>query len=178
MNEQSVLPETWFDARLDLKDSPTHGRGLFANDLIRAGETVMIWGGTLYTAQELQDIRDGKLQVAEFSYSFIEEGILLAAPPDGLDYFINHSCDPNVWMEGRVTVVARRDIQAGEEIRGDYAVWECEQGYVLEPCNCASPQCRKRITGNDWILPELQERYRGHFLTFIAQRIARLGSTA
>jgi hypothetical protein len=114
--------------------------------------------------------------VAEFSYSFIEEGILLAAPPDGLDYFVNHSCDPNVWMEGSVTVVAGRDIHPGEEIRGDYAVWECEAGYVLEPCNCGSPQCRQRITGNDWMIPELQERYKGHFLTFIAQRIARHSS--
>ena len=178
MNEQSVLPETWFDPRLVLRESPTHGHGLFAAEPIGAGETVMIWGGTLYTAQELQDIRAGKLQVAEFSYSFIEEGILLAAPPDGLDYFINHSCDPNVWMEGRVTVTARRDIQRDEEIRGDYAVWECEAGYLLEPCNCGTPLCRQRITGNDWMLPEVQARYKGHFLTFIEQRIARHARSA
>jgi SET domain-containing protein len=177
MSDLPILPETWFDPRLELRDSPIHGRGLFATALIRTGETVMIWGGTLYTAQQLQDIRDGKLQVAEFSYSFIEEGILLAGPVDGLDYFINHACDPNIWMEGRVHVVARRDIQPGEELRGDYAVWECETGYLLEPCNCGSAQCRGRITGNDWMLPELQARYAGHFLTFIAQRIARQTST-
>jgi uncharacterized protein len=173
MSEQPLLSETWYDPRIIKRESKTDGHGLYATDLIRAGETVMIWGGTVYTAQELQDIRDGRIKVEEFSYSFIEEGILLAAPPDGLDYFVNHSCDPNVWMEGRVTVVARRDIKPDEEIRGDYAVWECEPHYLLEPCNCGSALCRQRITGNDWMLPELQERYQGHFLTFIAQRIAR-----
>lgn len=40
-----------------------------------------------------------------------------------MDYFVNHSCDPVVWMRDDVTVVARRAIASGEEITGDYAVW-------------------------------------------------------
>ncbi len=172
MSQESYLPFTWCDTRLELKPSPTHGKGLFATSLIRRDEIVIVWGGTLYTQQDLADISAGKIKVEPFSYSFIEEDIMMAAPPDGLDYFINHSCDPNVWMSNNVTVVARRDILPGEEIRGDYAVWEAEADYVLTPCNCGSTLCRGRITGNDWMLPELQKLYENHFLPYISRRIA------
>jgi uncharacterized protein len=169
------LPSTWFHPQLEVRDSPIHGKGLFAKTLIRKGETIMIWGGELYTRQQLADIRAGKLKVAEFSYSFIEEDVLMAAPDDGMDYFVNHSCDPAVWMVDNVTVVARRDIQAGEEITGDYSVWEADKDYLLETCSCGSPLCRGRISGNDWMRPELQERYEGHFLPYISRRIEQLG---
>ena len=32
-----------------------------------------------------------------------------------------------------------------------------------------------KVTGNDWTLPELQERYQGYFSTYLARRIAALG---
>lgn len=132
----------------------------------------MIWGGTIYTED---DLKNGRVP-APISYSYVEEGIIMAAPLDGRDYYINHSCDPNLWMEDNVTVIARRDIAPGEEVVGDYAVWEAEPEYVLPDCRCGSPLCRETITGNDWMLPELQERYRGHFLPFINERIQKLNS--
>jgi uncharacterized protein len=169
MAEQEYLSVTWFDPRLALRESPIHGKGLFATDLIRAGEVVMIWGGDVYTRD---DLRSGRVP-GHTSYSFVTEDLLIAAPGDGLDYFVNHCCDPTVWMRDNVTVIARRDIQPGEEITGDYAVWEGEPNYVLQPCQCGSPMCRGKMTGNDWMLPELQERYEGHFLPYISDRIAR-----
>jgi SET domain-containing protein len=170
MLSKNILSETWFDPRLALGPSPIHGKGLFATELIGAGEVVMIWGGDLYTEAEL---RAGKLPPGKWSYSIIEEGVYLMAPEDGLDYFVNHSCDPTAWMRDEVTVVARRDIQPGEEICGDYVVWEADPDYLLEPCRCGSPNCRTTITGNDWMRPELRERYQGHFLPCIERRIAR-----
>jgi SET domain-containing protein len=170
MTQSTFLPETWIDPRVELGESTTHGQGLFANKLIRAGETVIIWGGTPYTEAEL---RDGKVPRG-ISYSFIDDGLLLAGPADGLDYYVNHACDPNIWMADQVTVVARRDIQPGEELRGDYAVWESEPEYILTPCACGSSLCRGTVTGNDWQRPELQERYQGHFLPFLNRRIAEM----
>jgi hypothetical protein len=169
--------ETWVDPRLELRSSPIHGRGLFATAPIAAGETVLEWGGTLYTRQQLADIRAGRLKVPTFSYSFIAEDVLIAAPEDGLDYFVNHSCDPSVWMAGDVTVVALRDIATGDEITGDYAVWEATPDYRMA-CLCGAAGCRGEVTGNDWQRPELQARYRGHFLPYISARIAALGGEA
>jgi hypothetical protein len=36
---------------------------------------------------------------------------------------------------------------------------------------CGSPLCRRLITGADWRLPTLQERYCGHFSPFINRRL-------
>ena len=121
MADASYLSSTWFHPDLMVKPSSIHGQGLFATAPLKAGTIIMVWGGTLYTRQDLIDIRAGKRKVPEFSYSFIEEDLLLAAPPDGMDYYVNHSCDPSVWMADNVTVVARRDIEVGDEITGDYA---------------------------------------------------------
>lgn len=59
----------------------------------------------------------------------IGEGVYLGSPVGTYDRerankgdFINHSCDPNVWMQDEVTSVARRDVRAGEELTMDYAM--------------------------------------------------------
>jgi SET domain-containing protein len=159
------LTETWFDPRLATAPSDIHGNGLVAAEPIAAGEVVMVWGGTLYTRDQLE-----AGEVPPCSFSFIDDDVLMAAPEDGMDYFVNHSCNPNIWMQDDVTVVARLDIARGEEIAGDYAVWEAGDSYVLEPCNCGAETCRGRMTGRDWQRPELQQRYAGHFLPYIERR--------
>ena len=62
---------------------------------IRAGELVMVWGGTAWSRAQLD-----AGEVPPCSFSFIDDDVLLAGPEDGLDYFVNHSCDPSVWMAG------------------------------------------------------------------------------
>ncbi len=78
-------------------------------------------------------------------------------------------------MKDEVTLIARRDIQAGEELTADYAMWESGEDWVMhQECFCGSEHCRKVITGKDWRLKELQERYANHFSPFINERISRL----
>ncbi len=43
-------------------------------------------------------------------------------------------------------------------------------------CACGSAQCRGKVSGHDWMLPELQLRYRGSFSPYLAKRIAALVS--
>ncbi len=94
---------------------------------------------------------------------------------DDIGYYINHSCDPNLWMQDAYTLVAKRDIEEGEEITADYALWEADENYVSKwKCSCGLSFCRKRITGKDWRLPGLQKRYKGHFSPLINKRISRL----
>ena len=104
MDRSGYLPKTWYDPRLEVRPSPIQGRGLFATAPFAAGETVMIWGGDLYTEEELRTARLG----AGWSYSMIDEGIYLFAPADDMDYFINHSCDPNLWLGDGLRLTARR----------------------------------------------------------------------
>jgi len=79
----------------------------------------------------------------------------------------------NVWMADEVTVVARRLIEPGEEICGDYAVWESTPSYIVDPCQCGSALCRRRFSGDDWKREDLQARYKDHFLPYLNRRIAR-----
>lgn len=57
----------------------------------------------------------------------------------------NHSCDPNTDFDG-LNVVATKDIQKGDELTLDYALFLDE---TMEPfnCSCGSPNCRRIITG-------------------------------
>jgi D-alanine-D-alanine ligase len=70
---------------------------------------------------------------------------------------INHACDPNTWLDG-LDLIARRDVQAGEELTMDYATF-C--GPLMSPfaCHCGSPLCRKIIRGSDYLLTDIRERY-------------------
>jgi len=169
MDRSKYLPASWFDPRVVLRESPIHGKGIFATAPIRTGEVVVIWGGDVYLESELPSLT---LEGA-WSTSMIDEGVLLFAPADAQDYFINHSCDPNLWMADEVTLIARRDIQTDEEICGDFAVWETDPSYIIDPCQCGTALCRGRYCGDDWRRPDLQARYQGHFLPFINRWIMK-----
>ena len=78
-------------------------------------------------------------------------------------------------MSGSTVLVALRDIEPGEMITYDYATSDgCD--YDEFECACGSAMCRGKVTGYDWMLPELQLRYRGHFSPYLATRIASLAS--
>jgi hypothetical protein len=67
--------------------------------------------------------------------------------------FINHSCDPNCEtdeIDGRVWVIALRDIQPGEELTYDYMLYD---GADDDPalCFCGSAKCRGTMYSPDEI---------------------------
>ncbi len=135
---------------------------------IPEGKVVVIIGGTVLTTAQFQEFtvtatRYNAVQIGEDAHL-----VDLPTAPGGM----NHSCDSNLWMRDEVTVVARCAIAAGEELTIDYAL---QSGLVVdvlgEPCHCGSPTCRGVITGSDWQLKELQERYQGHFSPFLNERI-------
>lgn len=72
---------------------------------------------------------------------------------------LNHSCDPNTWFAGDV-LVTRRAIPAGEELTYDYATGSDD---VTMMCHCETYRCRQMISGDDWRIPQLQQRYAGHW---------------
>ncbi len=169
MNEQSQPVTMWFDRRLAMRHSPIQGIGTFATHPIAAGER-LIWvsGGIVYTTD---DWRTGRVLLAGEMYNEGQIGDdLFVATPKSLYYYVNHSCDPSMLND-----VAFRDIAAGEEITTDYAYCEASPNYRLEPCGCGSPLCRGRMTGDDWRIPALQQRYRGYFTPHI-ERLIRAAS--
>ena len=146
------------------------GGGVRAVRPIAAGEVIAVWGGAIVGAEELASLppeyREHTLQV--------EEGLFLASliPDDPADY-VNHSCNPNAGLSGQIVLVAMRDIASGEEISFDYAMTDGEP-YDEFTCACGAPFCRGKVTGNDWRLPELWQRYQGYFSPYLKRRIDRL----
>jgi SET domain-containing protein len=165
----------WTDPRTEVRPSLIQGQGLFAREPILAGEVVEILGGTLMTQAEFETFlatakRFNAVQIAEATH-LVERPEVTKARGGS----VNHSCDSNLWMADEVTVVARRDISAGEELTIDYALHTANPDWELDgPCNCGSPLCRGTVRGSDWRLPEVQERYRGHFSPFTNERIATI----
>ena len=165
-----MYPEVpWTHPAVKRGASPADGDGLFATQSFSPGELVIVWGGSLFTRER----RDAG-EIRDFSEVMVEEGLWLggnASDEMTLDDYMNHSCDPTLWLVDAVTLVARRAINAGEELTADYATWIGDPRWVLrKPCNCGAAICRKRVTGNDWMLHELK-RYGEHFSPYLLRRI-------
>lgn len=167
------LPRSWVSPKLVPGRSKIHGAGVIAAQRIVKGEKLMEFGG------EIISPADFETEVYRMrSIWQVGEGVYLALreddPEPSLDENLNHSCDANAWLDDEVTLTARRDIEAGEEITLDQGTWNFdEDDYVWDQdhCTCGAVHCRKRLTENDWQLPDVQERYRGHFHPFVLRMI-------
>jgi uncharacterized protein len=76
---------------------------------------------------------------------------------------VNHSCDPSMWWVDESTLVGRRRIASGEELTVDYATHSSDPDFVMT-CHCQTYRCRQLIAGDDWQIPQLQQRYAGHWV--------------
>jgi SET domain-containing protein len=174
-----VPRDSWYSPKIEVRQSPTHGRGTLATERIEAGEVVEVWGErsngiptVFYTGdrEALETARaEGKvvMQWDDDLFSIEEKG-----GDDG--YFLNHSCDSNLWLNDAFTLVARRAIERGEELTLDYALFESDESLVAPwRCRCNTSACRNVLTGRDWINDEVQARYAGHFSPLIEKKIAR-----
>lgn len=172
---RQYLPETWIDTRQEVRPSSIQGLGIFARELIHAGEPVEIIGGELMTEEQF---RVFQRSVHAYNAVQIDEDLHLVERLEITQKrlgSINHSCDSNLWLADEVTIVARRDIAVDEEPTVDYALFSAQPDWVMDmPCHCGSEVCRRVITGNDWRLKEVQQRYHGHFMPFLNTRIKQL----
>jgi SET domain-containing protein len=160
---------TYRSPKTDVRASPIHGRGLFARQAIAAGEIVTVKGGHIFTARHWAEL-EPELGPAEVQ---ISEDLVIAPghrdEREGSMMYTNHSCEPNLAIQGQIVFVAMRDIAAGEELTHDWAT--TDDGTYEMTCRCGQPSCRRVITGKDWMKPELRERYKGWFCWFLQRKI-------
>ena len=136
-------------------------------------EKVMQFGGQLISREEAFS---GKYRSR--SIWMVDDGLFLALPntdPEpSFDENLNHSCNANTWLIDEATIVARRDIEAGEEITLDQGTWNFEDDSYIDnktPCSCGTDDCRHILTNDDWKLPDVRERYKDHFHPIIQRMI-------
>jgi uncharacterized protein len=145
------------------------GRGVYASAAIRRGELLVVFAGSAVGASEIPQLAADQRRLL----LQVEEELYLLSEVEGWADWVNHCCEPNAGLRGQVSLVAMRDIEAGEEICYDYAMSD-GSGYDDFDCCCGAVSCRHRVTGEDWMKEDLWDRYRGHFSPYLAERIERL----
>ena len=113
------------EIRLEIKDSPIHGRGVFASGPIRAGATVAVLTGD--PKQHSSFPRDLLLmrgfEVSKDTYVVPEE----TSPA----WYFNHSAVPNCSYKIKSRSIGTlREISEGEELTIDYRATTTWEGYV------------------------------------------------
>lgn len=160
--------KSYVSPKIEIGESDIHGFGMFAQSEIKKGEIVYVKGGHIVKREDLFTSRYIN------SYLPISDGLFIGAKSEDeeetIKLYNNHSCEPNCGLRGEITFVAMRDIKPGEEVTCDYAMIDNED-YEFE-CYCKTPSCRKKISGYDWMIKELQLKYSGYFARYLADKIS------
>ncbi len=165
--QKADIPLSYLSPKLEVRPSQDKGNGfgVFARQKIKRDELLIAYGGHVLTRDQLR-----LLQNDPHRYSLqIEEDLFLTSIGTLADY-VNHSCDPNTGMAGATMLAAMRDIEPGEEICWDYAMSDGSP-YDEFICTCDAAACRKKVTGDDWQIPALWQRYAGCFSPYLQRRI-------
>jgi SET domain-containing protein len=154
-----------------VRESPIHGKGLFAVEPIKQGEIVCVKGGHIFDREKLAEATRvlGPAEIQITNDLFI--GPLTEQDRDGSMIFSNHSCEPNIGVQGQIVFVALRDIEPGEELTHDWATTD-DDDYEMA-CKCGSSSCRKIITGQDWRRIDLQKKYAGYLSWYLSEKIKK-----
>ena len=169
------LKYSWLHPNLEVRRFAASQRGIFAKAPLALGELLAVFGGKVMRIDEEANAdQDRAMQVHDCFVLGLGEG-----ETEDTEYF-NHSCDPNAGFRGQILLHATRAIAPNEQITFDYAMVlhgaTIPYRYEFE-CGCGSPKCRRRVTGDDWRIPELQTRYHGYFQQYLQDKIDRLNSS-
>ena len=137
----------------EVRNSPIHGRGVFAVRTIERGTTLIEYTGDRISWEEADRREENKDPDDTHTMLFtVNSKIVIDATNRGSDArFINHSCWGNcrsyISDDDRVYIEARRRIAPGEELTYDYKLnldgekvtRKLRKAYG---CRCGSPKCR------------------------------------
>ena len=137
--------------RLQVRKSGVHGRGVFALQPIKQGETIIEYTGeTISWPEALRRHPHDPRQPDHTFYFHIDDAHVIDGKVGGnASRWINHACAPNVEADdqsGQVFLLALRTIKPGEELFFDYGL-VIEERYTPAlkkrfECRCGSNNCR------------------------------------
>jgi len=146
-----------------LKETSEKGFGVFAAKDIKQGEHIFhvdLTGLPRYTWTELERIVEENPELDGDHANYVGRGQYVIE--DTPASYMNHSCDPNCYFKMKSIAVydvyALRDIAGGEELTHDYTATAVDQfdgqvTWALE-CHCGCENCRGKVTGDFFRLPE------------------------
>ncbi|MEP6818736.1 MAG: SET domain-containing protein-lysine N-methyltransferase [bacterium] len=146
--------------------------GVYALENIKAGVVIVAHEEQPHVLVSQKYVRENwnaeqQQWFSEYAYPLTDEVFVSWSPDPEHWKPINHSCDPNAWLEG-MNLVARRKIKAGEEITIDYATFynATMDDFV---CHCGARGCRGIIKGTDY-REDFVERYGDHVSDYVRSK--------
>ena len=121
------------------------GKGVFAAQAIEKGTRIMQYiGARIPKADSERRIAEGNAYIFYFNDRYDIDGKTLKNKAR----YINHSCDPNgdiLITKRTIWIVAKRDIQEGEELSYNY-------GYTAKQyrCQCGAKNCCGYILAEEY----------------------------
>jgi hypothetical protein len=118
-----------------------HGSGVFATRDIARGARILSIEGRLQDHPTRYSIQLGESMHIEASSDLAPLEMRERHPWR----FLNHACDPNARVQGRL-LIARRPIRAGEQVTFDYTTTELDMAEPFE-CGCGAKSCVGLVRG-------------------------------
>ncbi|PJZ71485.1 SET domain-containing protein-lysine N-methyltransferase [Leptospira perolatii] len=157
--------------------------GIFASAPIAKGTLLFSYsewiedeefGWSVLSVPEVEALPESEREIfMKYGYD-VDFGLMTG--PSGSEFvvnnsnFMNHSCNPNMWYDQNDNIIAKRDIEVGEELTIDYANFVVNFDQTFE-CRCGAQSCRKFIRKDDWklLLPD----YNLNFPAFMHKEIRK-----
>jgi len=136
---------------VEVRNSPVHGRGVFAVASITKGTRILEYLGDRVSHEAADKRYEDHDESDNHTFLFIvDKKTVIDAGVGGNDArFINHQCAGNcesIIENRRVFIDAARDIEPGQELGYDYEIGREKDDPPnvdeIYACRCGSPQCR------------------------------------
>jgi len=155
MRPANPMPGLEPNPTFEFRPSAIQGTGGFAVAPIRVGTLLIEYvGEQISKSESARRCEAGNPFIFELDETWDLDGGVGWNPAR----LLNHSCSPNCEAElidGRLWIVARRDIDPGEELTFNYGYdWE---DYRQHPCHCGSPDCVGYIVAEEFF-PDVRRR--------------------
>lgn len=141
-------------SKVEVRDSPVHGKGVFALCKLPRNAVVARYDGHRYSAAQALEvsIEEGRTYLFALSDGSVIDG----ARGGNESRFLNHSCAPNcealeIGADGDlfIQVHAKRAIAPGEELFLDYQLIREAGDPADYECACGATTCRGTMIGPD-----------------------------
>ena len=134
------------------------GKGLFAGESIKKDEVVFIMKGRIL---KINSHNRNKIIALPNPVGIDKDMWIDPAEP----YVnINHSCNPNMGVKGKVTFVALKNVKKNDELTFDYSISE-DSAWEMK-CNCGSKNCRGVIKSIGYLPRKCYNKYMPYIPTY------------
>ena len=152
---------------IEVRDSPLHGKGVFALQSIPKGTRVIEYLGERVSHREADRRYGDKDANDNHTFLFIVDSrTVIDAGVDGNEArFVHHACEPNcesVIAARRVFIEALRTIEPGEELTYDYQIQRDDDDPPdvdeIFACRCGFAGCRGTMLWSEPVAPPVQRQ--------------------